>query len=417
MIKQIAIKHKTRIVDGVIDLPASKSITNRVMIISELAKEKVFISGIAEAHDSVNLSANLSVIRKNTGSPQVITIDVGAAGTNMRFLTSFLAVADGEFIITGTKRMLCRPIAPLVDALKKLGAEISYEKEIGFPPLRIKGKKLYGGSVEIDSSISSQFISSLMMIGSKLSKGLTIVLKGNAVSKSYIKMTARLMKQFGVDVNIVADRIIIPKGKYFYKGNFVVEKDWSAASYWFAIAALAGKSHILLKNLKPDSIQGDAVLPELYSRLGVTSVATSKGLLLTKTQGFVLPDSFLYNFTDCPDIAQTLIATVAGMKLKGLFSGLKTLRIKETDRISAMIKELSKMNVICSFSDDSIAIQPSVLNVKSAVNTYHDHRMAMCLAPLALKADVVRINNPDVVIKSYPAFWDDLKKIGFNLLS
>jgi len=412
--KKIIISHSNGVVEGLVDLPASKSITNRVKIIRALTKKYFDIKGQSEAQDVLNLDENLSLIKSVHTSNKMVTLDVGPAGTNMRFLTSLLSITKGEYRLTGSDRMCQRPIGVLVDALKKLGADISYENKIGYPPLLIKGKNLCGGILEIDASVSSQFISSLMMIGPLLSKGLTIMMKGEVVSMSYINMTALLMKQFGVEVCVKENMISVPNGEYVYHTDYLVEKDWSAASYWFEIAALSKETNVLLKGLKPSDMQGDSVVMHLYKQFGVETTITNDGINICKKEDLVLANNFEYDFIACPDIAQTLMVTVSTLQQKGVFFGLNTLRIKETDRISAMQNELKKNNIDCVVYDNSVIITPSTIKVNSPIDTYHDHRMAMCFAPLALMVDRVIINDPDVIIKSYPSFWSDMEKVGFN---
>lgn len=338
------------------------------------------------------------------------TIDVEDAGTTMRFLTAYFSITNQNKIITGTSRMKERPIGILVDALRSLGADIEYLEKPGFPPLAIKqfsGQKT--ASLRIRGDVSSQYISALMMVAPTLPQGLTLTLEGKVGSRPYIEMTASLMDLFGVTCDVQARQIHIPAQAY-KSAEFTVESDWSAASYWFAFAALAENAEILLPRLSLKSLQGDSAIMGIMESLGVR--AEMQGGLMKLSKGKV-SETISYDFTHCPDLAQTVAVVCAARGVEGSFTGLESLRIKETDRIAALQNELRKIGADLKEEKDHWKLIPSnALPAKAAFESYKDHRMAMAFAPLAAVMDV-NIANPDVVRKSYPRFWDDLKEIGF----
>ncbi len=340
--------------------------------------------------------------------------DVKAAGTSMRFLTAFLSNLPGEWIITGTERMKERPIHILVDALNSLGAKIDYLGKKGFPPLKIKGNAMKGGEIELAGNISSQFISALLMIAPTMEKGLTIHLKGNIISVPYIKLTLTMMEEFGVKSKWKDNTIkIFPQE---YKSiHYTVESDWSAASYWYEIAALSDKAEIELTGLYRNSGQGDSKVADLFLDLGITTEFTEAGIKLKKGNRRV--KKVFHDFINEPDLAQTLVVTCCMMDIPFMFTGLQTLKIKETDRIEALKTELKKLGYLITDSNDSILewngerCEP---DYDPVIETYEDHRMAMAFAPIALKRKSLKIDKPMVVTKSYPHFWEDLKKAGFT---
>lgn len=351
-------------------------------------------------------------------------INVKSAGSAMRFLTAYLSISEGEYTITGTERMKHRPIGPLVEALRYLGADIQYLGEEGFPPLGIRGKKLKGGSIEMSGNVSSQFISALMLIGPVLPDGIRIKIKDNIVSRPYLDLTMWTMKQFGADVEWSdVDTIEIAPHPY-QTAEFYIENDWSAASYWYEILALCddNESEIWLKGLKDGSKQGDSMVRYIFSLLGVRTTFQADGdagqgcVRLTK-QKSMLP-RLEYNFYNSPDIAQTVIVSCAALGIPFRFYGLTNLRVKETDRVMALEKELKKIGVFVDQSVDSELIWDGRKNAISAapIETYTDHRMAMSFAPVAIKHPGITIDNPDVVTKSYPDFWKDLEKAGFEII-
>lgn len=395
-----------------IELPGSKSISNRLLMIRAISELPIHFRNLSDSEDTILLAKALGQVNgKKSG-----TVNINHAGTDMRFLTAHLSVKEGEWIVTGSERMKQRPISELVNALKGLGADINYLEKEGFPPLKIRGKKLKGGKIEIDGSISSQFISALMLVAPALGEELEINLKGNIVSVPYIKMTSELLKLFGVYVTFNGKKIIVSPAPFsMLNDQFLVESDWSAASYWFNLVALSKGFEVELKFLDKISLQADSILPELYSKLGVITEFIEKGILLRNKQ--INLEQFEYDFTDCPDIAQTIAVTCFALGIKAHLTGLQTLKIKETDRILALKTELEKLGAIIEATDNSLKMTPpSDFSIEDpVVSTYNDHRMAMSFAPLAIKFPGLKIENPDVVEKSYPAFWDDLQYVGFEL--
>ncbi|MBY5958264.1 3-phosphoshikimate 1-carboxyvinyltransferase [Membranicola marinus] len=401
--------------EGEIALDGSKSISNRALIIQALTEMPKPIHHLSTSNDTKALQHILN----SSGD----VFDAGAAGTTFRFLTAYLAASGKSCTLTGSERMKQRPIGELVEALRTLGANITYLGEPGYPPLRFEPATLTKNSVlPIASHISSQFISALLLIAPTLPGGLTLQLGGEMVSRSYIELTLQVMQAYGVRYEWKDNEITVPHQSYQGK-EFTVESDWSAASYYYSIAALSDSCRLQLHGLNEKSFQGDAVLPELYESFGVHTTYTSAGITLTKTSPLV-PASFEHNFILCPDIAQTIAVTCAGLGTDGLFSGLQTLSIKETDRIAALKTELAKLNV--SFTKMPPKFSPLtgeefyLVSGKAAFPetvtfpTYEDHRMAMAFAPLAV-LHPVRIEEPDVVRKSYPDFWLDLERLGFSV--
>ena len=403
---KLTIKAETKIINGEVNLTASKSESNRVLIIRALCEKHFPINNLAAAKDTetmVELLANEGTIK-----------DVGPAGTTMRFLTAFYANTPGKWVLTGSERMRNRPIAILVDALNKLGAKIKYLEKEGCPPLEIEGGNLKGGKISIDGSVSSQYLSALILIAPSLPGGLEMELTGKIASIPYLKMTLALISEFGAKYSFENNTIKIEEGKYQAK-EFTVEADWSAASYWYQIAALADEANITLKGLKEVSLQGDSAIVDMFKNFGVQSTFEGTQVTLEKTNS-ATADSFDYDFSDCPDVAQTLAATITGLNIKGHFKGLESLRIKETDRIAAIKKELEKFGAsIDILPDDEIKVNNSRLQTyKGCIETYDDHRVAMSIAPLCLKVDSIEIEEPNVVAKSYPNFWKDLAGKGLK---
>ena len=395
-----------RVLKGEIVLTASKSESNRLLMIRALCASHFSIHNLAAAKDTQTM---LQLLANDDE-----TWDVGPAGTTMRFLTAYAALQPGAKILTGSERMRNRPIKILVDALRALGADIEYLEKEGCPPMRIQGGKLRGGKIAIDGSVSSQYLSALLMIAPKLTGGLEMELTGKVASVPYLKMTLRLMENFGAKYTWEGSTIKVEEGVYLPQ-EFTVEADWSGASYWYQMAAFANELDLTIKGLKQISLQGDSAIVQMYDRLGVRSTFLSDGVRLTKNNNS-LPALFNDDFTDCPDVAQTLAVTLAGLGLGGRLTGLESLRIKETDRIAAIQNELAKFGVVVDVEGDYAmivhagSIAPSTL----AVHTYEDHRMAMAFAPLAMLVEGVSIEEPEVVEKSYPAFWTDLKSLDFE---
>lgn len=389
-----------------IDLPSSKSISNRVLIINALAQGEFIPQNLSGCDDT-------SVMIKALNSAENV-IDIMAAGTAMRFLAAYLSVSSGDKIITGTKRMQQRPIQILVDALRELGADIEYIGTEGFPPLRIKGSTLSGGDITMKGSVSSQYISALLMIAPLLKDGLRLHLSGEIVSKPYINLTLKLMKDFGANAEWVSDSLINVESKSYISRPFVVESDWSAASYWYQMVALSQRAEVELLGLFADSYQGDCKVAEIFEHLGVTTTFTEKGVILSKTA--ITAKTLDYDFVEQPDLAQTFVVTCVLLGTPFRFSGLQSLKIKETDRIAALIKEMSKLGYLLKEENDSVLYwngEYKMPDVIPAIDTYEDHRMAMAFAPACLKMREIRINNPQVVSKSYPGYWEDLKNAGF----
>ncbi|MDP2388052.1 MAG: 3-phosphoshikimate 1-carboxyvinyltransferase [Bacteroidota bacterium] len=404
------ISHTTKVIKGNITLPASKSISNRLLIIKEIGRLKVDLKNISTAKDTVTFLQCISKINETT------VFDVGHAGTTMRFLTAYFASIEGERILTGSVRMKQRPITELVNCLRKSGAEITYLEKEGFPPIKIKGKKLSGGKIEMNGSISSQYISALLMIAPNLSEALEIEFEGELVSKPYIDMTMQLMNYFGAEVCWKGNSIYCNNKPYSSEEkSFTVEADWSSASYLYAIAALAKEAELKIHGLQKKSLQADSMCVVLFDKFGIKSDFTGECLLLTKTNNVITPQK--NNFTNCPDIAQTIAVVMAGKGISGKLNGLKTLRIKETDRISALHNELQKLGIPTEVGKETVEIDalfdPRTSN--EAINTYHDHRMALAFAPLALVLDHIDIDDPMVIEKSYPEYWEHLKQLGFSI--
>jgi len=410
---QYTITKEDRILKGEITLPSSKSISNRILIINSLSYSPYEIDNLSDSDDTKVMEA---VLNANTNH-----FDIGHAGTAMRFLTAFLSKIAGEWILTGSERMRQRPIGILVDALRKLGASIEYTENEGFPPLKILGTSLKGGVLELDGSISSQYISALLMIAPTIPGGLTLKLLNQVTSKPYIELTLNLMKQFGVRHTWTENEIRIDEQTY-NPVKFSVEADWSGASYWYAMTALSGECDLLLKGLRLQSLQGDAAQSVWFeSYFGVQSTQEGNDVRLTKKE---VPELKLLelDFIENPDIAQTFAVLAVCQKIPFHFKGLTTLKIKETDRILALQTELSKFGAILTepaegeLAWDGTFTDSSVNHPIIAIETYHDHRMALAFAPAAMVYPEIIINDPDVITKSYLAYWEDLKKTGFKIV-
>lgn len=397
--KVIAPKH---ISEAAIELPASKSISNRLLIIQAISGEGK-ISGLSDADDT----RILYDVLQSDGD----VIDVGHAGTAYRFLTAFYAISTKEVILTGSDRMKKRPIGPLVEALKALGADISYLEEEGFPPLKINGKELEGGAVKLPGFISSQFISALMLIAPKMSKGLWIEVEGDMVSRPYIEMTAALMRECCIEVRVDSQKIYVSNGNYSV-GEKIVEKDWSAASFWYQMVLLGKLSKLELMGLTSESIQGDAYVKNLFEEFGVKSVFSAEGVTLEfeEAKYFVEKD---FDFTHVPDLTQPFVVSMAGINNSVKVIGIDHLKIKETDRLNALKCELEKLGAKVEFFENGLSLKYGTTR-GGDIDTYEDHRMAMSFAPLALVHGEMEIENPDVVSKSYPNYWQQLAKLGFT---
>ncbi len=390
------------IIKGNVKLPASKSISNRVLIIQALCGQKLEIENLSKADDTEVLQQALS---KDDSK-----IDIGHAGTAMRFLTAYFATQEGEKAeLTGSERMQERPIGELVNVLRELGASIEYKNKDDFPPLMIAGKKIKGGSINIDASISSQFISALLLIAPYFENGLEINLKGKIVSKTYIQMTLDVMEHFGVKSNWIKNKIRI-KPQEYQPSDYTIELDWSAASYLYSMVAFAKKADVFLQGLSLSSIQGDSILVDMMEPFGVLTKQEENGVRLTK-KDIALTKELTFDFTDCPDLAQTFIVLCAGLGIKAKIKGVQTLYIKETNRLKALQAELSKLGVSFEKNSDWYVLSGKVKPSSKPIKTYNDHRMAMAFAPLTILLGEVKIENADVVSKSFPEFWNVMSSL------
>lgn len=420
-----------------VSLPTSKSICARALVVQHLCLQPVALVGLSDCDDTQAIKQGLETVKEEGALPKVV--DIGAAGTAMRFLTAlFAATPHLEVFLTGSERMQERPIGALVEALRQLGADIVYAKNEGFPPLRIRGKQLVGGTISLPADISSQYVSALLMIAPTTLQGVSLQLVGKVASAPYIKMTIEVMKSFGVEVRWDGERIGVEAGQHYTRNcPYVVESDWSAASYWYEIVALHhdAQAKILLKGLRENSLQGDAVCAQWFENLGVKTTFIEEGAILENvfsesdaariatsnvsakyySQKEANEPMLSLDFTDAPDLAQTFVVTSALLSYAFRFKGLKSLRIKETDRIAALSSELKKMGkqLICEGegelsytpTDDAPA-QSSIV-----ISTYDDHRMALAFAPAALRFPHLSIVHPEVVAKSYPTFWTHLSEL------
>lgn len=392
-------------VDLEIKLPSSKSISNRALILNALAYSPYDVENVSDCDDT-------RVMIKALDSNDT-TFDIGAAGTSMRFLTAFLSKTVGEWIITGSERMKQRPIKLLVDALNSLGARIEYVENEGFPPLRIFGSALMGGEISLNGGVSSQYISALMMVAPYMVNGLKIKLEGIVISVPYIRMTIQMMQEYGVKVSFENNEIDI-RTQTYKPVKYKVESDWSAASYWYEVLSIAGSGQIFLTGLNKNSSQGDSKVAELFEQLGVSTDFQSEGVLLKATGNYV--QKFEYDFVNQPDLAQTFAVTCCMRAIPFHFKGVQSLKIKETDRIAALINELRKLGfVLYEPQEAELAWAGEKCEPvgEPKIATYEDHRMAMAFAPAALLIPIT-IEEPQVVSKSYPTFWDDFDKLQYK---
>ncbi len=404
---QYKITKKNKDLIGKITLPPSKSISNRLLIIKALSYSQFTINNISKSDDTKIIH---SVLNSNSNN-----FDVNNSGAAMRFLAAFLSKIVGEWILTGSDRMQKRPVGELVDALRKLGANIEYIEEEGFPPLEILGSNLTGKTIDVNANISSQFISALLLIAPTLKNGLTLNLKNKIVSKPYIDLTLNILKQFGINSSFINNTIKIDNQKFIPK-DFFVEADWSSASYWYEMAAFADNVDLELLGLNKDSLQGDSVVAKIFDKLGVKTTFLNNGIHLTKKKCSI--KNFNIDLTDYPDLAQTLVVTCSFLKIPFKISGLETLKIKETNRIEALINELAKFNInIVETSEGVLECNDFKINdiEKYFINTIYDHRMALSFSPISILNKKIVIDNIKVIKKSYPDFYDDLKKVGFEI--
>jgi 3-phosphoshikimate 1-carboxyvinyltransferase len=410
---QLKLHTPTQAISGSIVLAGSKSISNRILIIKALSGLDFSIQNISDSDDTTHLRNAL------TGCGASSVIDVGHAGTDMRFLTAFLSLTKGNHELTGSERLQQRPVKDLVDALQTLGAQISYKHKTGYPPLLISGNNLSGGKVDIKGNVSSQFITALLLVAPYFTKGLEVTVVGDLVSKPYVEMTIQIMKLFGASVSWKGNLISVKPVPYTYaKKEFMVESDWSAASYYYSLVALSPKgTSITLKNLFQKSLQADSVCAEIYESFGVSTGYSDTEIVISNSNA-ESDALFEYDFIACPDIAQTVVCTCIGLGRHFYFTGLQTLKVKETDRIIALQNECRKFGVELSVTENSIQWSGQKKRLESKtlnIATYNDHRMAMSFATLSVLFDTIVIEEATVVSKSYPLFWDHLKQIGITI--
>lgn len=415
----------TRNIHTEIQLTGSKSECNRALIISALSKRLVEVENLSNAADTITLNGILNKLGVDTnelGADSKLKtanselVDVGPAGTAMRFLSAYLSAKNGNFLLTGTERMKQRPIGILAEALKTIGADISYAEAEGFPPLNINGPlDQKTNQVKIKGDISSQYISALLMIAPILPQGLTLEIEGELTSKPYVDMTLDMLAEVGIEHHWSGNSISI-KSQAFKPGTLVVEPDWSAASYWYSIAALADEAEISLPALKEKSLQGDSQIKNIMKIFGIATSKTDNGIAISNL-GLSLDTKQVLDLKTCPDLAQTIIVIAAALGKNMAFTGLETLKIKETDRIAALQNELAKIGVTLTENNLIYTLNTDNLHFpdKITIATYEDHRMAMAFAPLALLIKEVEIEEMQVVEKSYPYYWEDLKKAGFDI--
>ena len=414
--KQYRLKAPERL-NQTIQLPASKSISNRALIIYALSGGRNLPENLSDCDDTEVIIEALRYMPDE--------INIKAAGTAMRFMTAYLSVMRGTHIITGTDRMKHRPIAILVDALRRLGANIEYVGEEGYPPLKITGKKLAGGLLEIPGNVSSQYISALLMIGPMLKEGLTLQLTGEIISRPYIDLTLWMMGEFGAEAEWSSADTITVDHKPYKGRDYYIESDWSGASYWYEMVALSNdrNAEVRLTGLMDGSMQGDSTSRYIFSLLGVKTIfeTQTKGVpqMVTLKKNGRGVTKLEYDFVNAPDLAQTFVVTCAALDIPFHFKGLATLKIKETDRIEALKREMAKLGYVIHDANDSELYwdgERCEPQLELGIDTYEDHRMALAFAPFAMKQEGLIINNPQVVTKSYPKFWEDLKSTGFEII-
>jgi 3-phosphoshikimate 1-carboxyvinyltransferase len=389
-----------------LNITGSKSETNRLLLLKALFPN-ITLANTSNSDDSEVMQKAL------IGHDEIV--DIHHAGTAMRFLTAYFAVNEGrEVVMTGSNRMQERPIKILVEALEQLGVEISYEKEVGYPPIRIKGKKVTASKVSLAANVSSQYISALLLVASKLENGLELTLEGEITSIPYIKMTLALLNDLDIKTSFEGNVIKVYPKEAVVSKEMVVESDWSSASYFFSLVALSDAASITLSSYKENSLQGDSALVSIYEKMGVQTTFQNNKMTLVKQKNFKFED-VNFDLNNTPDIAQTIVVTCLGLGIGCHLTGLHTLKIKETDRLEALRIELTKLGANISVTNDSLTLGLSdAINPNVKIATYNDHRMAMAFAPLATKAPII-IENAEVVSKSYPDFWDDLKELNFQV--
>jgi 3-phosphoshikimate 1-carboxyvinyltransferase len=406
----IKISSKSKTISGSINLEASKSISNRLLIIRELCDNKFNIENLSNAKDTRILTKILNDFKSQKD------IDCKDAGTALRFALAFLATKDGNWVVSGSKRMHERPIKPLVDCLLELGTEIKYLNKNGFPPIEIKGGELKSEKLIIKGNISSQFISALLMIAPKLENGIHLEIVSKVLSKPYIKMTLELMSEFGINYSWKNNLIKIEKQSYIGK-KMMVENDWSAASFWYSFVALSKNGKIEIPKLNKSSIQGDSILSEIFSNLGVKTSFKKNSIILSRNSKLV--KELNLDLSNYPDLGLPLIVTCSGLGIKAHLKGLKNLQIKESKRLEVIQKELKKFNINTQIDNSSISIkenqkieQPTLI-----IDCHNDHRISMSIAPLSMKINSISFENKNVVNKSYPDFWKDLEVAGISCVN
>ena len=424
MKQNIILTKKSKAVHGTVHLTGSKSECNRALIIEALSGGKVKVENISDAADTVTLCEVLSLKSEvvsqmyndsRLSNQDFRLVNIGPAGTAMRFLTAYFAIGDEEVILTGSERMKQRPIGILVDALHELGANIDYVENEGFPPIKLKGSfTQLSNNVSIKGDISSQYITALLLIAARLPLGLELHIEGELTSRPYVEMTLAMLESAGIE-HTWNDNAIYIASQEFAEASLHVEPDWSAASYWYAIAALANEAELFLPGLTKYSLQGDSVITEIMANFGITSQFKDGGVYLVKEEKPVIRK--IFDLKSCPDLAQTVIVVCAALGHNATFTGLETLKIKETDRVKALQNELEKIGVKLIEKNQVYKLDCSgkFIPERVIVNTYDDHRMAMAFAPLALLIPEVEIEDAKVVEKSYPAFWKDLESVQFEV--
>ena len=406
----IKISSKSKTISGSINLEASKSISNRLLIIRELCDNKFNIENLSNAKDTRILTKILNDFKSQKD------IDCKDAGTALRFALAFLATKDGNWVVSGSKRMHERPIKPLVDCLLELGTEIKYLNKNGFPPIEIKGGELKSEKLIIKGNISSQFISALLMIAPKLENGIHLEIVSKVLSKPYIKMTLELMSEFGINYSWKNNLIKIEKQRYIGK-KMMVENDWSAASFWYSFVALSKTGQIEIPKLNKSSIQGDSILSEIFSNLGVKTSFKKNSIILSRNSKLV--KELNLDLSNYPDLGLPLIVTCSGLGIKAHLKGLKNLQIKESKRLEVIQKELKKFNINTQIDNSSISIKENqkIEQPTSIIDCHNDHRISMSIAPLSMKINSISFENKNVVNKSYPDFWKDLEVAGISCVN
>ena len=403
----IEISSFNKTIYGAIDLESSKSISNRLLILKEFCKTKFEIQNLSNAKDTKILNELLYSFKSTKD------INCEDAGTALRFVIAFLATKEGIWKVSGSERMHERPVKPLIDCLTELGSEIKYLEKEAVPPIEIKSKKLKSKKLSLPGDISSQFISALLMIAPTIENGLTLEITSKVLSKPYIDMTLNLMSEFGIKYSWENNLIKVEKQNYLAK-NIKVENDWSAASFWYSFLALSKSGEIKIPNLYANSIQGDSVLSIIYSKLGIKTEFNADSIILSKTKN--IAKEIELDLSSHPDLALPITVTCCGLGIKAHLMGLESLKVKESNRLECIKKELRKFNISCEIDSSSIMIKENqnIVQPTSIIECHHDHRIAMSIAPLVMKVDSIKFDDKEVVNKSYPKFWEDFNKVSQN---